>query len=460
MTDLQKRRAALREKIEALEADASGILADVRDKKKTLDGNTRSRLEQINMDLEEARSKWSETEQELSDERLISDVESGLRYFKEPSNTNDSAAGTVRSTERENLTALRNSHPLFRDWTHSGDFFSAVAQRALGRSSDARLDAMYEQRAATQFGETVDQDGGVLVPPQFTATILQRTYEMGQILSRCRRIPMSSKQLEFPAVDETSRATGSRLGGVQAYWEGEGDAPTATKGKFSKVTLNARKLTAATHASDELLSDAPALAAWISMAFTEEMTFTLEDAIIRGDGSNKPLGILNAPCLVSVSKETNQAAASIVFENITKMRARMWGRSRPNSVWLNNQDIEPALASMSLAVGTGGIPVYLPAGGLADAPFDRLYGRPMIPVEYCSTLGTVGDLIYADFQQYLLGQRQGLQTATSIHVKFLENEQTFRFVLRVDGQPWWKSTLTPYKGSNALSPFVVLATRA
>lgn len=458
MTELQKRRAALREKIEALEADASGILADVRDKKKTLDGDTRSRLEQINMDLEEARKAWAGIEQELSDERLISDVEAGLRYFKEPATEDGVAPGTVRATERESLSALRNSHPLFRDWTHSGDFFQLVARRALGRGSDPRLEAMYEQRAATQFGETVDQDGGVLVPPQFTATILQRTYEMGQILSRCRRIPMASKQLEFPAVDETSRATGSRLGGVQAYWEGEGDAPTATKGKFAKVTLNARKLTAATHASDELLEDAPALSAWISMAFSEEMTFTLEDAIVRGDGSNKPLGILNAPCLVTVSKETNQPA-SVKFENVVKMRARLWGRSRANSAWFYNQDIEPSLHTMVLTAGTAGVPVYMPAGGVSGAPFDTLYGRPAIPVEYCSTLGTVGDLIYADFQQYLLGQRQGLQTATSIHVKFLENEQTFRLVLRVDGQPWWKSALTPYKGSSTLSPFVVLQTR-
>jgi hypothetical protein len=35
----------------------------------------------------------------------------------------------------------------------------------------------------------------------------------------------------------------------------------------------------------------------------------------------------------------------------------------------------------------------------------------------------------------------------------------FRFILRIDGQPAWHSALTPYKGSNALGPFVVIATR-
>jgi hypothetical protein len=53
-----------------------------------------------------------------------------------------------------------------------------------------------------------------------------------------------------------------------------------------------------------------------------------------------------------------------------------------------------------------------------------------------------------------------MQRAVSVHVRFLYDEQVFKFTYRVDGQPIWSSALTPFKGSNTLSPFVALQTRA
>ena len=113
-----------------------------------------------------------------------------------------------------------------------------------------------------------------------------------------------------------------------------------------------------------------------------------------------------------------------------------------------------------MPVGTGGMPVYLPANGISGAPFGTLLGRPIVPIEYCATLGTVGDVILADLSQYVMIEKGGLQAETSIHVQFLTDETAYRFVYRVDGQPAWKDALTPFKGNSTLSPFVALATRA
>jgi HK97 family phage major capsid protein len=128
-----------------------------------------------------------------------------------------------------------------------------------------------------------------------------------------------------------------------------------------------------------------------------------------------------------------------------------------NYVWLINQNIEPQLYTMAVAVGTGGIPVYMPAGGLSSAPYGTLMGRPVIPSEFCATLGTAGDIILADLSQYIVIDKGGMQSASSIHVNFTTDETAFRFVYRIDGQPLWKTYLTPYKGSTSYqSPFVVL----
>jgi HK97 family phage major capsid protein len=124
-------------------------------------------------------------------------------------------------------------------------------------------------------------------------------------------------------------------------------------------------------------------------------------------------------------------------------------------VWFINQAVEPQLNLLTL----GDLGVYFPAGSFANAPEDRLFGRPVIPVEQCSALGTVGDIVLADLSEYVMIDKGSVQMQSSIHVRFLYDEQVLKFTYRVDGQPVWNSALTPYKGSSSLSPFVGIETR-
>ena len=190
------------------------------------------------------------------------------------------------------------------------------------------------------------------------------------------------------------------------------------------------------------------------------LTVLIDDAIINGTGAGQPLGILNAGCVVSVSKETGQAADTIVYENVLKMYARLIANARNDSRWLINQDCEPQLGLMSLAVGTGGAPVYLPAGGASGSPYSTLMGRPVMPIEQCQTVGTTGDIYLASFGKgYIYSQKGGIQSDMSIHVRFVYDESVFRFVLRIDGQPLMRSAITPYKGTDDLSHFIKLNSR-
>ena len=95
---------------------------------------------------------------------------------------------------------------------------------------------------------------------------------------------------------------------------------------------------------------------------------------------------------------------------------------------------------MTLRVGDN--PVYLPAGTIATQPYGTLFGRPVIPLEQCSALGDVGDIILADLGEYLLIDKGGINATSSIHVRFLYDENVFRFIYRVDGQPVWNKPLT------------------
>lgn len=337
-----------------------------------------------------------------------------------------------------------------------GDFLKDVVTAETGGGIAKELKAI----KATGLNEGIPSQGGFLVQQDFSSELLKRTYEMGALASRIRMIPISGNAngLKINAINETSRAS-TRWGGIVGYWLAEAGSKTASKPEFRQIDLDLKKVIGLCYATDELLQDATALESVIREGFNEEIEFQVEDKIYNGLGAGVPLGIMASGCLVSVTKETGQAADTIVAENITKMWARMWGKSRANAVWYINQDVEPELQNMDLPVGTGGLPVYLPPGGLSDSPYSRLMGRPVIPVEYAATLGDTGDIMLADMSQYIGIDKGGVQSASSIHVNFTYDETVFRFVYRFDGQPSWNSALTPYKGTDTLSPFVVLNER-
>ena len=346
-----------------------------------------------------------------------------------------------------------------------GEFLQAVARASDPTERiDPRLLAYRdrEERAGTGMSEGIPADGGFLVQVDYVNELLKKTYDTSVIASRCRKIPVSanSNGIRLPYIRETSRIDGARWGGILAYWKGESITKLASQPDFGQIQLDLKKLTGLAWATDELLQDTTALGAFISGAFAEEFAFKLDHEILWGLGGGQPLGIMVAPCLVTQPIVLGQAINTILFENIAGMYARMWGKSRPNAVWLINQDIEPELYGLGLVVGVGGVAVYLPPGGLSAAPYGTIFGRPVIPCEQCSTLSAVGDIILADFSQYILIDKGGIQGASSIHVHFTQDETCFRFVYRVDGQPWWPAPLTPHSGSgNTLSPFVTLAVR-
>lgn len=321
---------------------------------------------------------------------------------------------------------------------------------------DPRLDLR-----ALGANEAVGSDGGYLIQTDFAAELFQRTYDTGVIASRCRKYPIGAafNATRVPAINESSRVDGSRWGGVLSYWIGEGTQPTASRPKFRMMELSLKKLAAIAYASDEMLADSQLLESILMQAFSEEMAFRTDDGAVRGTGVGQMLGILNSPALVTVTKVSSQANTTIVGQNITDMWQRMWARSRMNAVWMGNQDIESQLMQMTTGTATVNQAVYVPPGGLSAAPYASLIGRPFIPIEQASTLGAVGDLMLVDWSQYALADKGGVQYANSMHVQFLTDEQVFRIIYRVDGQPLWQLPLTPAHGSNTLSAYVVLAGR-
>jgi HK97 family phage major capsid protein len=324
-----------------------------------------------------------------------------------------------------------------------------------------RIDQRLNILNATGLGTAIPSEGGWLVQTDFSIALLQRMEKTAILAPRCWHVPIGENAdgVEMPTIDETSRATGSRWGGVQVYRRAEAATVTEKKPKFGSFELRLEDLMGICFTTNRQLKDAPSTGAIISRAFEEEMSFKLDDEIVRGTGVGECLGILNSAALVTVTKETGQAADSIVTENLIKMFSRMPARYRKTAAFFINQEIEPQLFTMGLIIGMGGSPIFMPAGGLSAEPYGTLFGRPLIPIEQASALGDKGDINFFCLNEYCLIEKGGLEATSSIHVKFIYDEMCFKFILRNNGAPTWRSPLVQFKGALPLSPFVTLEAR-
>lgn len=348
---------------------------------------------------------------------------------------------------------------------HFGEFCEAVKNQAVNpaKGMDARLIA--NAALSTYGSEGVGGDGGFAVPPEWRSAIMQMVSGEDSLLSRCDNQTASGNSITFP-VDETTAWQGT--GGIQAYWDSEAATMTQSKPSLKELTAKLSRLTALVPVTDELLEDSAAMGSYVSGKAAEKLAFKVTDGIINGTGAGQPLGILNAPCLVSIAKESSQTAATLHSDNVVKMWARLPAQSYKNAVWLVNQDVMPDIMRLGMVVKTaagvavGGGPMYIaPTGLVGSSPMGSLLGRPIVVTEASQTLGTKGDIILADLSKYLaVVKAGGVRSDTSIHLWFDQNTTAFRFVLRMNGQPWLSAPITRKNGSNTLSHFISLDTRA
>jgi HK97 family phage major capsid protein len=437
--------ATYREGIAALDKLVSDLDAKAINENRDLTAEERAYQKEIYAKIDEERDKLALEEKKARTRAELSAPEAALTVPK----------GTTIKVGDDLATKQK--------FGSLGEFAMAVKNATVpGGHADPRL----FQASASGLSEVVPSDGGFFVQKDFSMTLLEDLQNTGSLWNRVgRRVPISGNAngTKVYGFDETSRVS-TRGGGMTAAWTGEATQGTSSKPKFREIMLVLKKLMGLCYATDEALTDAAQLESTLRNGFKSEFGFKLDDSLINGSGAADPLGIINAGSLVSVTKETGQKAATIVAENVVKMYSRMFPWSLQDAIWLINMSTLPQLLTMSIAVGTGGVPVYLPPGNtLANAPGGTLLGRPVYPIEQCSALGTQGDIIFADFTNgYIVAEKGGLQTDMSIHLRFDYDESVFRFILRVDGQPIRALPLTPYKGGATAtqSHFIVLDTRA
>lgn len=417
--------------------------------KELLDGKIGEDIEVI----EAAKGKEAQRQKELGDivKKVVKEVFAGIGV------KDNKALGITVASKADEPNGGFEPGEFVKDVLRAATPQGGISEKLIKHEKAAKA-----RLKAEGLNEDTDSEGGFLLPTEQSNTMLEKSVEEDLFLSKIFRLPMSSNTIKIPTIAETSRVDGSRAGGVLGYWTGEGIQKTKSNPKFGQVQISLNKLIVLTWATDELLEDSPiSIEPLINRLAISEINFKVKDAVFRGTGAGMPLGILNAPATVSVAKEGAQAADTIVSQNVIKMWSRTHPASRKNLMWFYNQDCFSQLIKLNIALTSTDQLIWMPAGGISGKPFDTLFGAPALPLEVCSTLGDLGDIVLVDMTQYIMGEKSGgIKSATSIHLRFDYDETAFRFVLRTDGQPWWNSALTPFKGTKTQSPWITLAERA
>lgn len=331
--------------------------------------------------------------------------------------------------------------------------------RASGGELAFMLPAGFSPRAAVgsdEQGTYSDQYGGFAVPTSRAPGLLEVGFEGDPTAGRTQSIPMQTPTVEIMARVDKNHST-SVTGGLTVTRRPETGAAAPSRAQLEMVTLKASSLFGLAYATEELLTDSPlSFIAIIDSGFRTQFAAHMLNEKLRGLGGSEYQGIINAPCAISQAAEGGQGADTIKALNVIKMRARCWGYG--NAIWIANHDTLPQLLTMFVATGADhGQLIYTVSA--TEGKADMLLGRPIFYTEFASKLGDVGDLILWNPTQYLEGIYQPLQSAESVHVRFINHERTFKMWLRNAGAPWWRSALTPAKSADTLSPIVTLAAR-
>jgi HK97 family phage major capsid protein len=285
--------------------------------------------------------------------------------------------------------------------------------------------------------------GGFSVPEAWYAGIFTRALEKQIAVPLCSTFQFGdSNMLHIPAVDDHDHSEGV-AGPINAVWIGENQTNTPQDGRLRTIIMTMHKLALFIDASREAVEDGVTLEQQLQRVMVNAIAYAQDYAFLRGDGINKPQGVLDAASRVSVVRDT---ASQVKYADIVAMYSKMYPGGYDNAVWVASHSILSQLLTM---VDAGNHNIWVPSvgGSISQKVPATLLGRPIYFTEKVPTLGSEGDLSFIDFSQYATGLKRGAIVERSNAPAWNRDAISFRIILRCDGAPLWDQSLTLADGT-------------
>lgn len=395
-------------------------------------------------------------EELVTAEKQLNDAQSLVDRAKKLNELNSKVANMGNIAFDEKIHGVNKQEVKETFGNNFGQFLTSVKAASSGQRQDSRLKYFDSELESKDLASNAGATGGYLVPTEFMPTLMQEVEEASIVRSRAMVIPMTRRTIEVPALKQDGTTTGQPnwFGGMMAFWEAEAAQLQETEPAFRNVSLTAHELTAVTHVSNNLLADsAVSLAALLTgpRGFSGVVSWKEDYAFLQGSGVGEPLGVLNSPATLGVSRAT---ANKISYDDLVEMMVKFMPGSQ--GVWVASISAKAQLLKMAgPSNGTDYLGTYLWGNAASGVPA-QLLGYPIIFTEKMPLLGQRGDIGLFDFSHYYIGDRQATTIDSTDQTRWLRNQTSWKVVHRVDGQPWLNAPFTLVDGTTKISPFVVL----
>ena len=307
--------------------------------------------------------------------------------------------------------AALDSQPWAKSW---GSFMQAVLdpQDSTARQFIARVAAARPQNAG--FAERIPAEGGFLVPEVLRSQVL--SYMTSAIVRpQAMVLPMASLTLAVPNLDNPSQASSAQaLGGLTFAWAAEGAPITPTAPAFGRTVLEARKAAGLLQdVPNELADDAAGpLGDFLGRVIAQGYSWFEDDSYINGTGVGEPQGLINAPCAVGIDRTTSDA---VTFLDIVAMFKALAPASKQSGLtpgvtstaWLMSATVMDQI--LEIYYNPTGTEVVPPSGWFSMGDGRQIgpsmLGLPAVVTDHQPAIGTTGDVVLADLQHYMIGDR-------------------------------------------------------
>lgn len=339
------------------------------------------RRSDASQDLAEVRS-IGETLKALADE--IKDAEAQLAKLDED-NGDDTGADDTGTDDQASRSAVVPAQAQLRNAV----VVSSTGAKADDEDMEYRKAFMeYIQRgtpipAEVRSGDesTTTSDVGTVIPTQLVNRIIEKMENVGMILPLITRTAFKGG-VEIPTSSVKPVAS----------WVSEGAGSDRQKKTTSKISFSYHKLRCEISMSMEVgVMALSAFEAKFVENVAKAMIYAIENAIVNGDGSGKPKGIL------AETPESGQAITTdaLTYAKLVEIESALPVEYEAGAKWCMSKQTFGKVLAM---VDDQGQPIARVNFGIGGKPERTILGREVVIAPYV----TAGDMFIFDFADYVL----------------------------------------------------------